>query len=90
MLEDHPDLAAEAAQAGGVEGGDVLAGDQDAAGRGLLEAVDQAQQGALAGAGMADQAEHLTLLDAQVGGLQGGNVPPGDPIGLLDVVELDH
>ena len=90
VLEDHPDALAETAQAFGVEGGDVFALDQDAAAAGLLEAVDQAQQGALAGTGMADQAENLPGLDVQAGRLQGGDFPTGNSIGLVDVVEFDH
>ncbi|MCY1417818.1 hypothetical protein D9M71_333600 [compost metagenome] len=90
VLEDHSDALAEAAQAVGVEGGDVFAVDDDAPAAGLFEAVDQAQQGALAGAGMADQAEHLAILDAQASRLQGRNIAAGDAIGLVDVVEFDH
>ncbi|MNC60167.1 hypothetical protein D3C75_1100280 [compost metagenome] len=90
MLEDHADALAQAAQSAGVEGGAVLAVDQDASAGGLLEAIDQAQQGALAGAGVADQTEDLTGADLQGGGLQGGDIAAIDPVRLVDVVELDH
>ncbi len=90
VLEDHPDLLAEAAQALGIEGGDVDAVDLDAPAGGLLQAVDQAQQGALAGAGMADDAEHLTAFDLQRGRLQCGNLAAGDAVGLVDGLKLDH
>ena len=79
-----------AAQAVGVEGGDVLAVDHDAPAGRLLQAVDQAQQGALAGAGRADQAKHFTTFDAQVGALQGADLATIDGVRLVDVMEFDH
>ncbi|MNN16576.1 hypothetical protein D3C81_1297200 [compost metagenome] len=90
VLEDHADALAQAAQAGGIEGGGVRAVDQETPAGGLLEAVDQAQQGALAGAGVADDAEDLAGADLQGGWLQGGNVAAIDPVRLVDVVEFDH
>jgi hypothetical protein len=39
---------------------------------------------------VADQAEHLAGGDPQVGRVQGGNVPAGDPVGLVDLLKLDH
>ncbi|MCY1436619.1 hypothetical protein D9M71_527480 [compost metagenome] len=90
MLENHPDLLAEAAQLAGVEGGDVFAVDDDLAAGRLFQAVDQAQHGAFAGAGMADQAEHLAILDGQGGRIQCGDFPTGDAVGLVYLLELDH
>lgn len=90
MLEDHPDLLAETAQLVAVERGDVLAIDDDLAAGGLFQAVDQAQHGALAGAGMADQAEHLAIFDGQAGRVERGNFPTGDAVGLVYMLELDH
>lgn len=90
MLEDHPDLLAEAAQLVGVEGGDIFTVDDDLAAAWGLQAVDQAQQGALAGAGMPDQAEHLAIFNGQAGRVQGGDIPTGDAVGLVDMLKLDH
>ena len=42
VLEDHPDLAAEAAQTVGIQRGDVFAIDLDAAAAGFFQAIDQA------------------------------------------------
>ena len=90
VLEDHPDLLAEAAQASGVEGGDVDAVDLDASAGGFLQAVDQAQQRTLAGTGVADDAEHLTAADLQRGGLQRRNLAARDAVGFVDGLKLDH
>ena len=90
VLEDHPDLLAEAAQATRIEGGDVDTVDLDAPTRGFLQAVDQAQQCALAGTGVADDAEHFATADLQVGGPQGGNILATDAIRLVHLVEVDH
>src|SRR5690606_40089328 len=54
-------------------------------------AVDQADGSeALAGAGVADQAEHLAGADFQPGRLQRGNIATGNPVGFMDVLEFDH
>jgi hypothetical protein len=45
VLEDHPDLLAETAQAVGVQRGDFFAVDDDLAAAGVFQAIDQAQQG---------------------------------------------
>lgn len=90
VLEDHPDLLAKAPQAIGVECGDFLTVDHDLAAGGFFQAVDQTQQGAFASAGMADQTEHLSGFDAQVGRMQGGNILTGNPVGFMDVMKLDH
>lgn len=90
VLEDHPDALAKTPQAGGIEGGNVFAVDQDAPAGRLFQAVDQAQQGALAGTGMADQAKHFTTFDTQVGALQGADLATIDGVRLVDVMEFDH
>ncbi len=90
MLEDHPDALAEAPQAVGIERGDIFAVDQDAPAGGFLEAVDQTQQRALAGARMADQAEDFTGGDLQLRRLQGRDVSAAGPIGFVDLMEFDH
>jgi hypothetical protein len=56
----------------------------------FFQAVDQAQQGALAGARMADQAEHFAVLDGQVGRLQGRDFAALDAVRLVDAMEFDH
>src|SRR5690606_18575041 len=88
--EDHPDALAEAAQAFAVQGGDVFAIDDDATAGGFFKAVDQAQQGALAGARVADQAEHFAAPDGEVGRLQGRDFAAFDAVRLVDVMEFDH
>ena len=50
--------------------GDLLAADDDAARVDRLEQVDAAQQGRLAGAGRADQADDLVLLEREVDAAQ--------------------
>lgn len=90
VLEDHPDLLAETAQAVGVQGGDFFAVYRDLATARFFEAVDQAQQGAFTRTGVADQAEHLAVFDTQTGGVQCGNIPTGDAVGFMDVLKLDH
>ncbi|MCY1173185.1 hypothetical protein D9M73_133390 [compost metagenome] len=90
VLEDHPDLLAEAPQVVGVERGDIFTVNDDLASARGFQTVDQAQQGTFAGTGVADQAEHLATVDGQAGRLQGRNIAAGDAIGLVDVVEFDH
>ena len=90
VLENHPDLLAEAAQLAGVERGNVLAIDDDLAAGRLFKAVDQTQHGALAGAGVADKAEHLAIFDGKAGRIQCGDFPTGNAVGLVYLLELDH
>ena len=90
MLKDHPDALAEAPQAIGVQGGHVFAVDLDASAGGFFQAVDQAQQGALAGAGVADDAKHFATGDVQVARLQSGDVLATDAIRLVDLMKIDH
>ncbi len=71
MLKNHTDLPTKAAQAFGIEFGYVFTVDHDTAARGLFQAVDQAHQRALARAGMANYAKHLTLSYMQVCRMQG-------------------
>jgi len=90
VLEDHPDLLPETAQAVGVEGGDFFVIDLDLATAGFFQAIDQAQQSTFSRTGMADQTKHLAIFDAQVGGMQCGDILTGDPVGFMDVMKLDH
>ena len=90
MLEDHPDLLTETAQAVGVQRGDFFAVDEDLAAAGVFQAIDQTQQGTFSRTGMADQAEHLTVLNRKTGRVQGGNVLTGDAVSFVDVLKLDH
>jgi hypothetical protein len=39
---------------------------------------------------MADQTKHLAIFDAQVSGMQRGDILTGDPVGFMDVMKLDH
>ena len=62
---------------------DLLAADEDPAGVGLVEAADDLDQGRLAGAVVADEAEHLAPAQAQVDVGQGGD--PAEALGhVLD------
>ena len=70
MLEDHADRAARVAQSRLGQGRDVGAVDDDPAGAGLLQAVDEADQGRLAGAGAADHAEDRALRHGEIDVLQ--------------------
>ncbi|RMP66076.1 hypothetical protein ALQ18_05178 [Pseudomonas marginalis pv. marginalis] len=90
VLEDHPDLLAETAQAVGVQGGDFFAVDVNLATAGLLQTVDQTQQGTFSRTGVANKAKHLAVFDAQAGGVQGGDFLTGDAVGFMDVMKLDH
>ena len=61
MLEDHADRAAGMAKCRFRQGRDVGAVDDDLAGGGLLQPVDEADQGGLARARAADHAEDRAL-----------------------------
>src|SRR4029453_15728849 len=62
---------------------DLLAAHEDAAGVGLVEAAEDLDQGRLAGAVVADEAEHLAPAQAQVDVAEGGD--PAEPLGhVLD------
>ena len=63
---------------------------RDSAATGVFQAVDQAQQSTFTRTGVADQAEHLAILDPKAGRVQGGNILTGDPVGFMDVLKLDH
>jgi hypothetical protein len=61
----------------------LLAAHEEAAGVGLVEAADDLDQGRLAGAVVADEAEHLALAQAQVDVAEGGD--PAEALGhVLD------
>ena len=90
VLEDHADLLAKASQAVGIHGRHVLVVDNDLAATRGFEAVDQAQQCTFARAGVANQAENLAALNTQTGGVQRGDVLTGDPVGFMNVMELNH
>lgn len=90
VLENHPDLLTEAAQAVGVEGGDFFTVDGDLAATGVFQAIDQTQQGTFSCAGMTDQAENLAVLNRQTGRMQGGDFLTGDAVSFVDVLKLDH
>src|SRR3546814_20159927 len=92
LLEDHADLAAQIAKAGLGEFAGLDAIDDDAAGRGLLEAVDEADQGRFAGPGAADNAGNAALCNRQVDAVERGEVGlPARPAEALDDrLERDH
>lgn len=90
VLEDHPDLLAQATQAVGIQGGDFFTVDRDLPAAGFFQAVDQTQQCAFTRTRVANQAKHLAIGDAQAGGVQCGDILTGDAVGFMDVLKLDH
>jgi hypothetical protein len=86
VLENHPDLLTEAPQAIGIQRRDLFAIDDDLAATGVLQAVDQTQQGTFSRAGMADQTKNLTILNRQTGRVQGGNILTGDAVSFVDSI----
>ena len=84
VLEHHADVAAHEVDLA-VRVGDVLALDEDAAGRGLLEAVDAAQEGGLAGPGRSDHADHLTRFDPEIDSPEDLEVAEG----LVESIDFD-
>lgn len=80
MLEDHADTAARlpefpsGARSAPGEGGEVLPGDGDRAGGGLLQQVDAADERGLAGAGLADDAVDLAFADVEIDAVEGGDL----------------
>ena len=87
VLEHAADGAAQGRHLPGGEPVELLAGDPDLARGGPLLLGQQAQEGRLAGAGLADHEDELAFAD-----LHGHVIESGDvvPIGLADMVELDH
>jgi hypothetical protein len=75
VLEDHLHLAPHPAHAVAAEPGEVFAEQAHAAAGWLQELQDGATGGALAAAGLTDQTERLTLLDAEGHPVDGRTVP---------------
>ena len=69
LLEHHADMAAQLAQIG-VRAADLDAVGDDGAGLIGLQPVDAAEQRALAGAGAADDGDHVALGDVERDALQ--------------------
>jgi hypothetical protein len=96
VLEDHADTAACLAQllagagAAADEGGEVLSGDRHGAGGGTLQEVDAADEGGLAGAGLADDAVHLALADVQIDAVEGGDLSTARAVDLGEALGGDH
>ena len=90
-LEHEADgAAAEAGQRVLTEPGDVGAVDQDLAGRRLVEAGHEANQGRLAAAGRTDDGEPLAGLHVQIEGMQDGQRLAAARHGLRDAAQADH
>ena len=90
LLEDHAALHADLVHvlleaAAVAAAGDVHVADPDLAGRGVLEEVQAAQEGALAGAGRPDEHDYLALVDLEVDALE--HVVPAEV--LLQALDLD-
>jgi hypothetical protein len=71
LLEDHRAFGAPVAQAAALETRDIAALEEDAALAGLGQPVDQAQHGGLAGAGPADDADHLSCRHLEADAVHG-------------------
>ena len=69
---------------------DIMPANIDLSAAGLFQAIDQTQQGTFSRTGVANQAKHLAVLDAQAGGVQRGDFLTGDAVGFMDVLKLDH
>src|SRR5207247_1523748 len=82
VLEHHAAVAARA--------GDGRVVDAHVAGGGLFETRDDPQQGRLAAAGRADQADELALVDEQVDMVQGLYPLVADLEGLVDIRDLEE
>ena len=85
VLEDHSDLAADTDQFALRQAGDVGAVDNDPSRRRLFQAVDEADECGLAGAGAADDAEHITA-----GDIEGHSVQRADVVCLLAAEDLGN
>ena len=85
LLEDHADVPADSAPVPLGQGGDLLFADVHLSARRRFQPVDQPDQGALARAGVADDAEHLTLGDLEADIVQGHHpgavAAPGERLG---------
>ena len=89
-LEDEADLVAPHARQLIVgQAGERFAVDADLAGGRAVEAADQIEQRRLAGAGRADDRDHLAARDGEADGVERDDVAfAGELLG--DVVERDH
>src|SRR3546814_12371424 len=89
MLGDQGEARAEAGEVPCRKRADVLSGDPDAAAAGALQAVDAANQRALAGAAAADDPEDLAAPDLKADTLQRRDRPcrPVEP--FADALETD-
>src|SRR6266508_677173 len=87
VLEDAADRAPQGGHLPGGEAVELLAGHPDPARGGPFLLGEQAQEGRLAGAGLAHDEDELALVDLDRDIVEGLDV---GPVGLADVVELDH
>ena len=81
---------AQAEQGFMAQAGNVFAVDEDAPAVGAFEDVEGADQGALAGAGRADDAEDLALGDVQVDVLQRDDVALAGTVSLVELLDANH
>jgi hypothetical protein len=86
MLENHSDLATEGTQGIGIQGRDVLVADDHTPTGRFFETVDETQQGAFAGTGMADQTKHFTAHDVQIRRLQRRDLAAVSTVNLADLM----
>ena len=90
MLENHADFVARAQQPGGIERGEVFAGDDDAAAVGAFEQVHAADEGAFARAALSDNAVDFAWGDVQVDVAQGVDVLAFVAVSFLQVLQGNH
>ena len=79
-----------AQQSGGIERGEVFAGNDDAAAIGAFEQVDAADKCAFPGAALSDDAVDFACGDVQVDVAQGVDVLAFMAIGFLQVLQGNH
>jgi len=73
VLEDELRLLAEVTEAVALEGGEVLGAEEEAAGGGFGEFEQEAADGGLAAAALADKADAFALVEAEVDAVDGTN-----------------
>ena len=90
-LEDEADVArAPVGEFGFVELADILAGDDQLAGIGAVDAGDQVEQRALARPRRPHQREELALADVETDAAEDGDLLLSAPVGLDDVAQRNQ
>src|SRR6266702_4569709 len=90
MLENDADALAQPPQRLTIQVRDIGSFNQNTPGRWSLEQVDHSQEGALTGAGTADDSEDLALGDLQVNRAQGLEGAGRSMVSFADAPDFDH